>query len=62
MRLPTLFVLAAAVSQIGATDCGNALNDPGFDLWCGDQLCDWKIERGSVSRVIDQTDARTGSR
>lgn len=51
MRIPTLFVLAAAVSQIGATDCGNALSDPGFDLWCGDQMCDWKIERGSVSRV-----------
>ena len=51
MRIPSLFILAAAVSQMGATDCGNVLSDPGFDLWCGDKLCDWKIERGSITRV-----------
>ncbi len=55
MRLSTLsplFVTALAVSQMGATDCGgNALRDPGFDLWCGDGLCAWKIERGDVAKV-----------
>lgn len=51
MRFPTLFVIVAAVSQIGATDCGQVLSDPGFDLWCGAQMCDWKVERGTVSRV-----------
>ncbi|HMG53462.1 MAG TPA: hypothetical protein VK601_08265, partial [Kofleriaceae bacterium] len=25
--------------------------DPGFDLWCGDSLCAWKLERGHVFRV-----------
>ena len=51
MRISTLFLVAAAVSQMGATDCGNALRDPGFDLWCGDQMCAWKVERGSVQKV-----------
>jgi len=48
---PTLFIIAVAISQMGATDCGNALSDTGFDLWCGDQMCNWKKERGDVSRV-----------
>ena len=26
---------------------------PGFDLWCGDQLCAWKIERGDVAARAD---------
>jgi hypothetical protein len=51
MRIPSLFIIAIAISQMGATDCGNAISDTGFDLWCGDQMCDWKIERGDVSRV-----------
>jgi hypothetical protein len=46
-----LAVATIAISQLGATDCGNALRDPGFDLWCGDQLCAWKVERGEVERV-----------
>ena len=28
-----------------------ALDDPGFDLWCGDSLCKWKTEQGTVRRV-----------
>ncbi|MEO6774260.1 MAG: hypothetical protein ABI467_14770 [Kofleriaceae bacterium] len=44
-------LVAAAVSQMGATDCGNALRDPGFDLWCGDQMCAWKVERGEAHKV-----------
>jgi hypothetical protein len=44
-------VIAAALAagQLGATDCGGGITrDPGFDLWCGDKLCAWKIERGNV--------------
>jgi hypothetical protein len=48
--LPPLFLLAA-ISQLGATDCGNILRDSGFDLWCGDELCAWKVTRGEVLRV-----------
>ncbi len=49
--ITTILFAGAAASQLGSTDCGNVLADPGFDLWCGDALCDWKIERGSVQRV-----------
>ena len=44
-------VLAMAATQLGATDCGRVLRDPGFDLWCGDELCSWKTVRGDVARV-----------
>jgi len=41
-----------ALSQLGSTDCGgDAIRDSGFDLWCGDQLCAWKVERGEARRV-----------
>ena len=45
-------VLVTAASQLGATSCGGGvLRDPGFDLWCGDTLCAWKLERGDIRRV-----------
>jgi hypothetical protein len=48
----TTFVLAlAAFSQLGSTDCGQVVRDPGFDLWCGAGLCAWKIERGDIAKV-----------
>lgn len=28
-----------------------ALDDPGFDLWCGKSLCRWKTEQGTIRRV-----------
>jgi hypothetical protein len=46
-----LLLLGLVLSQAGATDCGTVLRDPGFDLWCGDQLCSWKVVRGDVARV-----------
>jgi len=53
MRILSSSVIAAmALAQLGATDCGkNVLRDPGFDLWCGDALCSWKLERGDVARA-----------
>src|SRR5215468_1920822 len=48
----TAAIAVAAAGQLGATDCGGGITrDPGFDLWCGDVLCAWKIERGEVLRV-----------
>ncbi|CAN5860063.1 hypothetical protein BH11MYX2_BH11MYX2_19640 [soil metagenome] len=50
-------LIILAVSQIGATDgggCGEGgqvTRDPGFDLWCGDELCSWKVDRGSVEKI-----------
>lgn len=49
-RIPALFVVAA-LTQVGATDCGTVIRDSGFDLWCGEELCSWKVERGEVKRV-----------
>ena len=50
MRIQLSIVLLAA-TQLGATECGEVLRDPGFDLWCGDQLCSWKVVRGDAKRV-----------
>jgi hypothetical protein len=43
-----LLLAAAAFSQGGATDCGQIIEDPGFDLWCGAELCSWKLDRGDI--------------
>ncbi|CAN5457656.1 hypothetical protein BH11MYX1_BH11MYX1_40190 [soil metagenome] len=51
MRTSRLIFAVVAISQMGATDCGNALDDPGFDVWCGENLCSWKLERGLVVKV-----------
>lgn len=52
MRFPLSIVLVvAAASQVAATDCGQITRDQGFDLWCGETLCSWKVERGTIARV-----------
>lgn len=53
MRLPSLaFVVAVAAGSLGADECGGpVLRDPGFDLWCDDQLCAWDQVRGDARRV-----------
>jgi hypothetical protein len=49
--LYTFLLVGSAGSQLGATDCGRVLRDPGFDLWCGDSLCAWKLERGAIQKI-----------
>jgi hypothetical protein len=52
MRLPfSILLVTAAASQLGATDCGQITRDQGFDLWCGEVLCTWKLERGEIKKV-----------
>ncbi len=47
----TLALLGITVLS-GYSSCGeDILGDPGFDMWCGDQLCSWEVEQGSVERV-----------
>ncbi len=61
MRIPSLLLLALAATQLGATDCdGGITRDPGFDLWCGETLCAWKIERGEVRRSPTWHEADSG--
>jgi hypothetical protein len=52
-RLALSSLLAAvAASQLGADGCpGQLIDDRGFDLWCGDQLCSWQLDRGEIARV-----------
>jgi hypothetical protein len=47
-----LLCLAAAPLLMGGGPCEQPLvNDSGFDLWCGDQLCAWEVNAGAVARV-----------
>lgn len=41
----------AAFASMGATDCGQILDDSGFDLWCGPALCAWEVEAGEIRKV-----------
>src|SRR4249919_3236940 len=60
MRKHSFLFLLVVASQMGATKCGQVLRDPGFDLWCGDELCAWKLERGDVKRVATWNDGDAG--
>jgi hypothetical protein len=62
MRVPTSAILVTALgaTQLGATDCGNVLKDPGFDLWCDGRLCAWTVERGSAVQVPTWNAADSG--
>ena len=46
-----LLCLAAAPMLMGS-ECEQPLvKDSGFDVWCGDALCDWQVDEGSVAKV-----------
>ncbi|HEY0252846.1 MAG TPA: hypothetical protein VGC41_15025 [Kofleriaceae bacterium] len=60
MKASSILFAALALSQMGATDCGGVLRDPGFDLWCGDGLCAWKTERGDVKKVATWNEGDPG--
>lgn len=56
----SLLIPLVCLSQLGATDCGSVIRDPGFDLWCGDSLCSWKSVRGEARRAATWHDGDTG--
>jgi len=60
MRRPLFLLCVAAFSQVGATDCGTIIKDPGFELWCGEELCSWKTLRGQVKQAITWHKSDTG--
>jgi hypothetical protein len=31
--------------------CGDLTQDPSFDRWCGDSLCNWELDEGRIERV-----------
>jgi hypothetical protein len=57
--LPTLFIVAI-FTQVGATDCGQVIRDSSFDLWCGEELCAWKVTRGEIKRVPTWNEGDSG--
>ena len=59
-HLGSALLVALAASQLGATDCGQITSDPGFDLWCGESLCAWTLERGAVQRVATWNEGDPG--
>lgn len=57
--LSTLFILAI-ITQVGATDCGQVIRDSTFDLWCGEELCAWKVTRGDIKRIPTWNEGDSG--
>ncbi len=54
LRSPWLLRLAVVVAGVAcmAPGCnGDVLSDSTFRLWCGDVLCDWRLDAGHVKRV-----------
>jgi hypothetical protein len=62
MGLALFFVLGADTGDTGeggdgssSGGCGESpppiLQDPSFDLWCGDELCSWEVEDGAIEQV-----------
>jgi hypothetical protein len=61
MRIPAFCIVVIALAQLGATDCdGGIIRDPGYDLWCGDSLCAWKVVRGRIGRTATWHDGDPG--
>ena len=40
-----VFVVSAAACETDLVD------DPGFQLWCGEELCAWELEEGEIRKV-----------
>src|SRR2546428_8039014 len=65
--LSSLALCTMAAAQLGATNCeGDYIlideNFAGFELWCGDSLCAWKVVRGGVDRTPTWNEADAGVR
>jgi hypothetical protein len=62
MRARTTSVIAAGLALFlgGATDCGQIISDRGFDLWCGESLCTWVLEKGEVKPAATWHDSDSG--
>src|SRR4051812_606928 len=49
MRCSILFV--ALLGSLLAGCETNLIDNPSFDRWCGEDLCDWTTEAGKIERV-----------
>lgn len=56
-----LFLAAVYATQVGHNSCsGDLLHDSGFDLWCGESLCSWQVEKGEVRQAPTWHEADLG--
>jgi hypothetical protein len=44
-------MLAVAPMLVGAACEEPLIPSSGFDIWCGQTLCQWKVDRGAISKV-----------
>lgn len=53
-----------ALILLGLMACGpdEAIRDPSFQLWCGDQLCEWELESGGIERTSTWHERELGIR
>ncbi len=57
-----LFLALLAAPLLGAESCGSdLLSDPGFDIWCGEELCSWEVEQGTVEKVPTWHESDSGA-
>lgn len=62
MKLHAILLTSALIPLMGADGgCGDPiLENNGFDLWCGDTLCFWEVEEGSIEKIPTWHSADSG--
>jgi hypothetical protein len=51
IRTRIAMALLALVAGVGIAACDDVLNDPTFRMWCGENLCQWKTEKGRIQKA-----------
>jgi hypothetical protein len=46
-----LIIMAFALSAIAADCDGDVVKDPNFRQWCGNTLCQWKLDSGHIEKA-----------
>lgn len=47
----SLLVVVSALLSLAVTCESDLIEDPGFQLWCGQRLCAWDLEQGEIRKV-----------
>jgi hypothetical protein len=46
-----LLLLLLTTPILRADSCGPVIADPGFELWCAESLCSWRVDTGQIQRA-----------
>ncbi len=51
--IQSILFAAFAFASLTAEQCGDThyISDSGFDLWCGEELCNWEVASGTVQKA-----------